>query len=109
MGKQRGRSADANVSSLLQLEFVRDRESKGPFDPSLGLAMQIHEEGILQDPGVMMYPGTGSVDGRVGDHIIFAPPYNVTAEEIDMIVNAAHKAIMSTFKRLQTVPDANGA
>lgn len=57
-------------------------------------------EGITQAPGVMMYPGTGSADGLRGDHIIIAPSYNVTNEEIEMIVAAASKAVNSVFGRI---------
>lgn len=64
--------------------------------------MTIHEEGLHQDPGIMMYPGTGSADGTRGDHLIIAPPYNVNTEEIEMIVRAAHKAVDSAFERLLT-------
>ena len=47
-----------------------------------------------------MYPGTGSVDGRKGDHLIISPPYNTTAEEIDLIVVTASKAIDSAFEQI---------
>ncbi|KAL2045090.1 hypothetical protein ABVK25_012246 [Lepraria finkii] len=88
---------------LWALEFVKARASKEPFDPVLAVAMAVHNEGILQVPGIMMYPGVGSADGRKGDHIIIAPPYTVTAEEIEMIVAAARKAVDSAFKRILAV------
>ena len=62
--------------------------------------MAVHDEGILQEPGIMLYPGTGSADGMRGDHILIAPPYNVTAEDIDMIVEGARKAVDSVFEQL---------
>ena len=37
--------------------------------------------------GLLIYPGGGTVDGRAGDHILLAPPYNVTDDELDMIVD----------------------
>lgn len=88
---------DANRAKL---EFVKDKASKEPFDQALAVAMAVHNEGISQVPGVMMYPGTGSVDGRKGDHIIIAPPYTVTAEEIEMIVTAARNAVDSAFQQI---------
>ena len=51
----------------------------------------------------MMYPGTGSADGLKGDHIIIAPPYNITAEQIETIVAAARNAVDSAFKRILAV------
>ena len=83
-----------------KLEFVQERSSKKPFDPVLSVAMVVHNEGITQFPGIMMYPGTGSADGLRGDHIILAPPYNVTTEEIEMIVAAAQKAVNSAFAQI---------
>jgi adenosylmethionine-8-amino-7-oxononanoate aminotransferase len=36
---------------------------------------------------LLIYPGGGTVDGRQGDHILLAPPYNVTDQELQMIVD----------------------
>ena len=82
---------------------MQDKASKEPFESALGVAMAVHNEGIRQNPGIMMYPGTGSADGLKGDHIMFSPPYNVTSEEIDMIVAAAQKAVDSALTRVLTV------
>lgn len=62
--------------------------------------MAIHDEGLALDPGVMLYPGRGSVDGRKGDHIIIAPPYNVTEAQIDQIIDGACKAVESALRRI---------
>jgi adenosylmethionine-8-amino-7-oxononanoate aminotransferase len=35
----------------------------------------------------LIYPSGGTIDGRSGDHILLAPPYNVTDDELDMIVD----------------------
>ena len=37
--------------------------------------------------GLLIYPGGGTVDGRLGDHILLAPPYNVADDELEMIVD----------------------
>ena len=76
------------------------KASKKPFDPALTVAMAIHEEGICQDPGIMLYPGTGSEDGWKGDHVIVSPPYTVTEGELDQIVAAAYKAVSSVCQRI---------
>ncbi|KAL9588932.1 MAG: hypothetical protein Q9203_002265 [Teloschistes exilis] len=77
------------------LEFVANKTTKEPFPSKLAVAMSIHEEGIRQDPGIMLYPGVGSVDGWTGDHVIIAPPYNVTVEDIEIIVRATRMAVVS--------------
>lgn len=84
-----------------KLELVQDRKSKKPFNPALTLAMEIHNEGIRQNPGIMLYPGVGSADGQAGDNILVAPPYNVTTAELQMILEATNKAISSVFERFK--------
>ncbi|KAL8823576.1 MAG: hypothetical protein Q9191_005730 [Dirinaria sp. TL-2023a] len=82
------------------LELVASKASKEPFDPAFTAAMAVHEEGMRQEPGIMLYPGVGSADGWKGDHVIVSPPYNVAEEELEMIVAAAYKAVASVCKRI---------
>ena len=70
---------------LLALELVADREVKAPFDPSLALHQRAKAEAF--ERGLLIYPGGGTIDGRSGDHILLAPPYNVTDDELGMIVD----------------------
>ena len=66
------------------LELVADRATKAPFDPALRLHARVKAHGMQR--GLMTYPGVGTIDGRHGDHILLAPPYIVTAADIDEIV-----------------------
>jgi adenosylmethionine-8-amino-7-oxononanoate aminotransferase len=70
---------------LLAMELVADRSSKAPFEPALA----IHERAKADafERGLLIYPGGGTADGRSGDHILLAPPYDVTDNELDMIVD----------------------
>ena len=70
---------------LLALELVADRATKTPFDPELRIHQRAKSEAF--DRGLLIYPGGGTVDGRSGDHILLAPPYNVSDDELDMIVD----------------------
>jgi hypothetical protein len=70
---------------LLAMELVADRNSKVPLDPALATHQRAKEEAFAR--GLLIYPGGGTVDGRIGDHILLAPPYNVTDAELDMIVD----------------------
>jgi adenosylmethionine-8-amino-7-oxononanoate aminotransferase len=36
--------------------------------------------------GLMCYPAQGTIDGRQGDHILLAPPYIISDDEMDMLV-----------------------
>ena len=70
---------------LLAMELVADRETKSPFDPAL--AMHRRAKADAFERGLLIYPGGGTIDGRTGDHILLAPPYNVNDDELDMIVD----------------------
>lgn len=42
---------------------------------------------------ISLYAGSGTVEGTRGDHILLAPPYNVTKEEIDIIVDTTARVV----------------
>ncbi|MDR6759261.1 adenosylmethionine-8-amino-7-oxononanoate aminotransferase [Mycoplana sp. BE70] len=69
---------------FIGLELVQDRDSKVPFDPEMGLASRLKARAM--DNGLMIYPGSGTIDGKSGDHILLAPPYILTAAEVGEIV-----------------------
>ena len=70
---------------LLALELVEDRAMKLPFDAAFRLHERAKAEAFAR--GLLIYPGGGTADGRLGDHILLAPPYNVTNNELEMIVD----------------------
>lgn len=78
VGDVRGRGLFVGV------EFVADRGTKQPFDPSLRLHAALRREAMAR--GLMVYPMGGTVDGRQGDHVLLAPPFICSAEQIDIIV-----------------------
>jgi adenosylmethionine-8-amino-7-oxononanoate aminotransferase len=83
---------DIRGRGLLQaIELVADRSTRLPFDPALSLHQRAKSDAF--DRGLMIYPGGGTVDGRKGDHILLAPPYNVTDQELDMIVDLLGQTI----------------
>lgn len=84
------------------IEFVADKETKTPFPSDLHVAMEISELGLTKEYSVSVYPGAGTAeDGIAGDHIIIAPPYNVTEEGIGLIVSVVGKLIKDYFSRLE--------
>lgn len=82
------------------LEFVKDKQTKEPFDPKLGVAQKVHDTAISAPFNMTMYPGTGTVDGFVGDHIILAPAYIVTKEDIERIAKVTLEVISQVFQTL---------
>jgi adenosylmethionine-8-amino-7-oxononanoate aminotransferase len=73
------------------VELVRDRASKAEFDPALRMNERVKR--AAYERGLACYPMGGTIDGRRGDHVILAPPYNVTAPELEMILDRFAAAI----------------
>ena len=69
---------------LMAIELVDDRESKRPFDPALRLSARILTEAMAR--GLIVYPMGGTIDGSSGDHVLLAPPFIATSDDIDEIV-----------------------
>ena len=72
-------------------ELVEDSATKKPFDATLGLAPKIQK--IALDLGLMCYPSQGCADGTQGDHVLLAPAYTSTREEIETICDLITQAI----------------
>jgi adenosylmethionine-8-amino-7-oxononanoate aminotransferase len=66
------------------IEFVADRSTKAPFDPSRKLNALVKREAMAR--GLMVYPMGGTIDGVQGDHVLLAPPFIVDEGHIDAIV-----------------------
>ena len=64
---------------------------KQVFDPALKLNERVKQEALAR--GLAIYPMGGTIDGKRGDHVIVAPPYIVTAAEIDTIVDRLGEAV----------------
>ncbi|KAF7948977.1 hypothetical protein EAE96_008155 [Botrytis aclada] len=82
------------------IEFVKDKKSKVAFEPKLSIAQKIHDLAISHPYNMTMYPGTGTVDGMCGDHIMLSPNYLVTKEDIEYIVRVTVDVIETVFENL---------
>lgn len=79
------------------VEFVQDRSTKRPFPAAANVAAQLNDLGLTEDYSIVVYPGSGTADGIAGDHIIIAPPYDVTADDIEHIVKTVSRLIEDFF------------
>jgi len=82
------------------LEFVKDKDTKEPFDPKLAVAQKVHDLAISAPYNMTIYPGTGTADGAAGDHVILAPSYLVTKEEIDHMVQVFTAVVKQVFHQI---------
>ncbi|MEZ5937277.1 MAG: aspartate aminotransferase family protein [Hyphomonadaceae bacterium] len=76
---------------LIGVELVEDIATRRPFPASAKLNGLIKSAAMAR--GLIVYPGGGSVDGVNGDHILLAPPYIVSEQEMEEIVDRLASAI----------------
>jgi len=75
------------------IEFVEDRATKHPFDPSLKLAAQIKRAAF--EAGLICYPMSGTRDGLHGDHLLLAPPFIMNEAQTVELVDRLDQALSS--------------
>ena len=77
------------------LEIVRDRATKAPFAQGKAVAPRLKAEAFGR--GMLCYPAQGCADGVDGDHVLLAPAYTVTRDEIDRIVALTADTLTATL------------
>ncbi len=92
VGDIRGRGLFAGI------ELVRDRTSKECFAPSLSAAERVTQECVQR--GLVVYPGTGMVEGTMGDQFIVGPPLTITRDEISEVVARLDAALEAAAGQL---------
>ncbi|TKT75846.1 aspartate aminotransferase family protein [Aquamicrobium sp. LC103] len=91
---------DIRGRGLIQaIELVADRETASPFDPKRGLAASIKSEAMRR--GLCIYPGSGTIDGTRGDHVLLAPAFIVSDEEMAVAVERLGDAVDACISRIQ--------
>lgn len=82
--------ADIRGRGLLQaVEFMLDPQTKIPFAKHTEFGAKVQRAAFRL--GVALYPGAGTIDGVVGDHVLIAPAYNVSEEELECTVKELRK------------------
>jgi adenosylmethionine-8-amino-7-oxononanoate aminotransferase len=70
---------------------VADRATKAPLPPARKTHARVKAEAMQR--GLMVYPMGGTIDGQRGDHILLAPPFIATEQDIDAIVERLGDAV----------------
>jgi adenosylmethionine-8-amino-7-oxononanoate aminotransferase len=86
------------IGMMWGVEFVRDKNTKQPFDPKITLNQVITDMAFSE--GLALYPGSGSVDGWVGDHLMIGPPYCITDSEIVHLVEILQRVVKNSISNL---------
>ena len=80
------------------IELVQDSETKEPFDPGLKINAKI-KKATFED-GMICYPMGGTIDGVNGDHVLLAPPFIATKNDIDNIVDKLSRSMHSVINSI---------
>jgi adenosylmethionine-8-amino-7-oxononanoate aminotransferase len=73
------------------IELVADRATKRPFDPSVKLHARVKQVALAH--GLACYPSGGTIDGRSGDHVLLAPPYITSVDELETMIERLGAAL----------------
>jgi len=80
---------------MTAIEFVRDQRTKEPFPRSAKFTERIID--LAFENGLVLYPGTGFVDGVNGDMVMVGPPLTIKESQIDEIIDILKK----TFSKME--------
>jgi adenosylmethionine-8-amino-7-oxononanoate aminotransferase len=80
---------------FIGIEFVASQDDKTPFDPAFNVAGNLKKNAFQS--GLACYPAQGTIDGRTGDHVLLAPPFIITNDEMDMLVDRLALAVDMTI------------
>jgi adenosylmethionine-8-amino-7-oxononanoate aminotransferase len=80
------------------IEFVKDKNSKEPFNPEKHYNNKIFRK--CQENGLLVYPGSASVDGFRGDHIQIGPPLVIIKEEVDVMMDLLDRSIREAERQM---------
>ena len=75
----------------MAVELASDGDSGEPFAPEARVAERLKAQAM--ELGLACYPGSGTIDGIRGDHVLLAPPYIATPDDIAAIVERLGAAV----------------
>lgn len=83
------------IGMLMGIELVKNKKTKEPFAPEANVAGKIvrkcFEKGVMITGGI-----AGTADGVVGDSIQIAPPFIMTTQEFQQVVDVLRQSILET-------------
>jgi adenosylmethionine-8-amino-7-oxononanoate aminotransferase len=85
------------IGMMWAVEFVADRQTKQPYSPERHFSQSVCDRAFQK--GVILYPGSGSVDGVSGDHLMVAPPFVIKEDEIDEVIDTLRVSILEELNR----------
>ncbi len=91
---------------FIGLELVQDRVTKTPFDPVTKLDAKIKRAAM--DLGLLCYPMSGTIDGKLGHHILLAPAYIIEDPQLEELVDKLGQTVdQQTHLLARELPNAS--
>jgi adenosylmethionine-8-amino-7-oxononanoate aminotransferase len=81
---------------MTAIEFVKDQKTKEPFPRTAKFAEKVID--LAFENGLVLYSGTGFVDGANGDMVMVGPPLTIEESQIDVIIDILKK----TFSKFES-------
>ena len=78
---------------FIGIEIVKDKSTKAAFDPALQLHKKLKQAAM--DNGLICYPMGGTVDGKQGDHVLLAPPFILSDQHIDELIDKLNRSFLA--------------
>ena len=82
---------------MLGFELVKDKSTRQPFEKT-GAANVATKECV--DRGLIIYPGSGQVDGLLGDNFLVAPPLIINEEQVNELLEKLAAGLDAAAKKL---------
>lgn len=92
VGDVRGKGLMAGV------ELVKDKRTKEPFPVEINAAGQIINAAL--ERGLILFHGSGNVDGVLGDYILIGPPLIVNRKQVETLISILRQSIEAVEKEL---------
>jgi adenosylmethionine-8-amino-7-oxononanoate aminotransferase len=80
---------------MAAIEFVKNQKTKEPFPRGAKFTERVID--LAFENGLVLYPGTGFVDGVNGDMVMVGPPLTIEENQIDEIIDILKK----TFSKME--------
>jgi len=81
------------------VELVADRAAKSALPLQGAIAAKLKAQ--MMENGLLCYPGSGSIDGKLGHHILIAPAFISQISDLDFLVDALEHSINQVFSELK--------
>ena len=86
------------IALMRGLEFVKDKETKECLDPAIHFSVQLALETLSR--GLCIQFSMGNDRGQAGDMMFLGPPFIITRDQIDDLVDILDDSLTAVEKKI---------